>query len=305
MDPIGMSAVSLGDPQSLNLYAYCGNDPVNNVDPDGLFFKKLFGWIGKALKWIAIAAAIAVAVISIAFPGAWIANLAIWASKHTILSAILGINTPKFAIINLVAISAKSGAIGLGAGAYLASTVGAITSLLAQKASVRDSSCKKTTNTLANLATWHWIVGNTYSLGVDLLAWAKRTNMLFLNKKYDRLAFDGFKEEYTGPANAQTGQKWAVYQHVFGAAGLTLIGERRLPQAFLGERIGINALNRQISQDWRDSQGYNNHDPIEGMQEVRDDLAGQRIGAYMDAYMRGLLNRNQLRAKIFNDLCAY
>ncbi|MBK7597849.1 MAG: RHS repeat-associated core domain-containing protein [Acidobacteria bacterium] len=114
VDPIGMSAVSLGDPQSLNLYAYCGNDPVNNVDPDGLFFKKLFGWIGKALKWIAIAAAIAVAVISIAFPGAWIANLAIWASKHSILSAILGINTPKFAIINLVAISAKSGAIGLG-----------------------------------------------------------------------------------------------------------------------------------------------------------------------------------------------
>jgi hypothetical protein len=31
-----MSASSLGDPQSLNLYAYCGNDPINHTDPDGL-----------------------------------------------------------------------------------------------------------------------------------------------------------------------------------------------------------------------------------------------------------------------------
>jgi hypothetical protein len=31
-----MSAVSLSDPQSLNLYAYCGNDPINHTDPDGL-----------------------------------------------------------------------------------------------------------------------------------------------------------------------------------------------------------------------------------------------------------------------------
>ncbi|MBK8314970.1 MAG: RHS repeat-associated core domain-containing protein [Acidobacteria bacterium] len=50
VDPIGMSAVSLGDPQSLNLYAYCGNDPVNRLDPDGLFWGKLFGWIGKVVR---------------------------------------------------------------------------------------------------------------------------------------------------------------------------------------------------------------------------------------------------------------
>jgi RHS repeat-associated protein len=50
VDPIGMSASSLGDPQSLNLYAYCRNDPINHADADGLFFKKLFKWIGKILS---------------------------------------------------------------------------------------------------------------------------------------------------------------------------------------------------------------------------------------------------------------
>ena len=45
VDPIGMSAASLSNPQTLNMYAYCGNDPINHTDPDGLFFKAL----GKAL----------------------------------------------------------------------------------------------------------------------------------------------------------------------------------------------------------------------------------------------------------------
>jgi hypothetical protein len=47
-----MEAADLGDPQSLNLYAYCGNDPINYTDPDGLFFKKLFGAISKGLKFL-------------------------------------------------------------------------------------------------------------------------------------------------------------------------------------------------------------------------------------------------------------
>ena len=66
VDPIGMDAVSLDDPQTMNLYVYCGNDPVNYTDPSGLFFKKLFRFIAKAFKWIAITVTIAVAVLTIA-----------------------------------------------------------------------------------------------------------------------------------------------------------------------------------------------------------------------------------------------
>jgi RHS repeat-associated protein len=36
VDPIGMAATSLGNPQSLNLYAYVQNQPTNFVDPSGL-----------------------------------------------------------------------------------------------------------------------------------------------------------------------------------------------------------------------------------------------------------------------------
>jgi RHS repeat-associated protein len=65
VDPIGMSASNLGNPQSLNLYSYCGNDPINHVDPAGLFFGKLFGWIGKAFKWVARVAAVVLAVAAV------------------------------------------------------------------------------------------------------------------------------------------------------------------------------------------------------------------------------------------------
>jgi RHS repeat-associated protein len=52
VDPIGMSAASIDNPQTFNLYAYCANDPINNVDSDGLFWGAIgnfFKAIGKAI----------------------------------------------------------------------------------------------------------------------------------------------------------------------------------------------------------------------------------------------------------------
>ncbi len=49
VDPAGMRATSLQDPQTLNLYAYCANDPINKIDPSGLGF---LSWIKKLFKRI-------------------------------------------------------------------------------------------------------------------------------------------------------------------------------------------------------------------------------------------------------------
>ena len=61
VDPIGMGAASLNDPQTLNMYAYVGNDPINHTDPDGLsffsFFKRLFRGVGQIFS--AVGAAVA------------------------------------------------------------------------------------------------------------------------------------------------------------------------------------------------------------------------------------------------------
>jgi RHS repeat-associated protein len=66
VDPIEMNSVDIGDPQSLNLYTYCGNDPINHTDPDGLFFKKLFRAIKKFFSniWVRIAVLVALVVLS-------------------------------------------------------------------------------------------------------------------------------------------------------------------------------------------------------------------------------------------------
>jgi len=86
VDPIGFEATDPIDPQTLNMYAYCVNDPVNAIDPDGLFFKKLFKAIWKVLtsKWFIIAATVALTVISLG------SGLGFWAPQAANSSSVLG-----------------------------------------------------------------------------------------------------------------------------------------------------------------------------------------------------------------------
>src|SRR5439155_10568610 len=74
VDPIGMRSVDLSSPQTLNLYAYCTNDPVNHTDPSGQGF---FGSIGKILKVVSkvlkIIAIVLAVVIVTALVIAWAA----------------------------------------------------------------------------------------------------------------------------------------------------------------------------------------------------------------------------------------
>ena len=70
VDPIGMSATQLEDPQSLNLYAYVGNDPINYTDPSGLFsFKNLFAKAYKVFARIAVVMLVVAIVIGLSMTG--------------------------------------------------------------------------------------------------------------------------------------------------------------------------------------------------------------------------------------------
>lgn len=62
VDPLGMKSTNLYNPQTLNLYAYCANDPINRSDPSGLGF---FSFLKKLFKWIAVAFTVALAVVTI------------------------------------------------------------------------------------------------------------------------------------------------------------------------------------------------------------------------------------------------
>ncbi|MBA2749896.1 MAG: RHS repeat-associated core domain-containing protein [Tatlockia sp.] len=148
VDPIKMSAVSLGSPQTLNLYTYCGNDPINHTDPDGLFFGKLFKWLAKAFKWIALAVGIAVMVLSmVVAPG----SIGIWAK-------VLGVLMKIHKFIGMATLSFSERAISIGYGIYIntvISGVGAVAN------SLREGNNKKKQDDKQNLEILSSTIKNT------------------------------------------------------------------------------------------------------------------------------------------------
>ena len=135
VDPAGMNATNLEDPQTLNLYAYCTNDPVNNSDPSGLgifgsIFKAIFGGIASLFKWVAVAITVALAVVTI------------------IVAPYLSINVVQavFMIIAAVAtaVSTVLNAVGLTKAASIFGFISAVASLGASIVGVAVTSNLKT-----------------------------------------------------------------------------------------------------------------------------------------------------------------
>ena len=117
VDPIGMQAVTQSSPQTLNLYAYCMNDPINHSDSTGLgflsFLKKLFNFIKSAVKWIIVALTVAVAVVAVVFfpiIGVFTSTLVAWLSTIGAVASAVG---------------SVLGAIGLNKAAAIFSIIGA------------------------------------------------------------------------------------------------------------------------------------------------------------------------------------
>ena len=71
VDPSDMKSVDLSSPQTLNMYAYCTNDPINHTDPSGLgffsFLRRIIGYIVLALVTLLVVAVLILAVTTV-FP---------------------------------------------------------------------------------------------------------------------------------------------------------------------------------------------------------------------------------------------
>ena len=85
-----MGSTTRANPQSLNLYAYCTNDPVNHTDPNGLGF---FSWLKNIFKKIigALIAAFVAVVVTMLTGGNLAAGLKVgWLVFKASLSPSMG-----------------------------------------------------------------------------------------------------------------------------------------------------------------------------------------------------------------------
>jgi len=81
VDPAAMKAVNLEHPQTLNLYAYVANDPINQTDPNGLGFLSFLKKVFRIIAMVAVAAALMVIsyVAPFVLPGI-IGSIVSWAA---------------------------------------------------------------------------------------------------------------------------------------------------------------------------------------------------------------------------------
>jgi RHS repeat-associated protein len=116
VDPAGMRATDLESPQTLNLYSYCTNDPINQADPSGLGF---FSFLKKAFKWILVGLAIAAAVVAIVCAPALFAP-----GLQTILGIIGAVADAASQLLNAVNLKTAGMVLGIiSAGASFVSSI--------------------------------------------------------------------------------------------------------------------------------------------------------------------------------------
>ena len=147
VDPIGMRSAQLLAPQTFNLFAYCINDPINQIDPSGLgflsFIAKIFRAVKKVLKWVVIAIGVALAVVftfaALALPGTQFLAGIVFKGLGLLLKFMA-----KYAIFNIAQVGSASLGIGL-TGQILAGamTVGAIANHLQQNQQDKDKNNDK------------------------------------------------------------------------------------------------------------------------------------------------------------------
>jgi RHS repeat-associated protein len=296
VDPIGMGAASLSDPQTLNLYSYCGNDPINRIDPDGLFFGFIVAAlvaIGTAIVGVAKKAAkrvLSAGRVGLSGPGfrtpptfpGRLPGTGIGSS-----GGLGGFKTPPFVKSNLL--STTSSFLAL---VQQRSHCGRLVDFLVGKVEISRS------DTGGGLTTYK---DRTYDVGHGLLLEASR--------RADRLGtqtFDGFREDLI-----RDGQRDGVYQHVLGHAGAVMIGDRKLQKKiksrFTGNRTattGTELTNFALQEDerQRDDPTLQNH-RAEAETEIRDDHAGRLVGGQMTRGLSGEINSEQLRQTLFGILC--
>jgi YD repeat-containing protein len=117
------------------------------------------------------------------------------------------------------------------------------------------------------------------------------------------LKTDGFKD-----ALVKDGQGGDVYKHIYGHAGMTLLGNRYLFLGFSvrGGKTGDEIREAQLAQDidQRDHPNkYPGHSALEAATEVRDDIAARAVGEFMRDRFSSKINNTELRQNIFDTLC--
>ena len=210
VDPAGMNAVDLSSPQTLNLYAYCANDPINHTDPSGLGF---FSFLKKLFKWIVLVVTIIVAVLVVVYTGQIYAALHLFKTILTVIAAVAS------------AASQVANALGL-------KKLGMIFDIIAAGASFGFS--------LASIAGKGWALAKTIFKAIqDGATLASKTLTALAHKKLGQI-FDlvsSVAEFISGAIRSKNGgpigfhpKKWAIYKFIRGTVEkvANLAGDERL-----------------------------------------------------------------------------